>query len=353
VNRKKSPHKNPKDDIMKSAKYVTALALVLFAFSDEPAFGQTHPAGVAEIQARHDRAFIGELAEYLQKNPKADDRDQAYAALFNKAIEHDWFSEVEALAAEYLKSDPDGPVKALAQIIQTMAHAHAGKFDLALGRFRELMQGLGQNEQEEFAASFSENLAAAAVAAGEVATARQVYTTLLARFGESPNLRQKTQAELKRLEKVGKPAPVFATENIKGSPLRLADYRGKYVLIDFWATWCAPCLSELPRLQSAYRTYKDAGFEIISVSLDENKAAVVDFAKVRNIPWPQVHNASSRADLVEAFGVITIPAAYLIDPEGVIVRLDLRGKALDDALSRLIKGAPQTARQNPGSATVR
>ena len=123
----------------------------------------------------------------------------------------------KSLAGQYLKSDPDGPVKALAQIIQTMAHAHAGKFDLALGRFRELMQGLGQNDQEEFAASFSENLAATAIAAGEVATARQVYTTLLARFGESPNLRQKVQAELKRLDKVGKPAPAFTTEDIKGS----------------------------------------------------------------------------------------------------------------------------------------
>jgi peroxiredoxin len=339
---------------MKPAKSVIAAAILFFTVIHIPARGQApSPTGVAEIQARHDRAFIAELAQYLQKYPKADDRDQAYAALFNKAIEHDWFSDVEELAGHYLKSDPEGPVKALAQIIQTMAHAHAGKFDVALGRYRELMQGLGQNDQEEFAASFSENLAATAVAAGEVATARQVYTTLLARFGESPNLRQKIGAELKRLDKVGKPATAFATENIKGGPVRLADYRGKYVLLDFWATWCAPCLSELPRLQSAYATYHNAGFEIIGVSLDENKAAVIDFTKVRKIPWPQVHNASSSFDLVEAFGVITIPAVYLIDPEGVIVRLDPRGKALDDTLSRLFKRPPQTAREKPSAASVR
>jgi peroxiredoxin len=295
------------------------------------------PAGVAAIQARHDRAFIQELTDYLQKNPAAEDREQAYAALFNKAIEHDWFNDTEELARQYLKSDPDGPVKALAQIILTMARASAGQFDQALIRFRELMQGVSQNEQEEFATSFSENLAAAAITAGEFNAAREVYTTLLARFSDSPNLRQKVQAELKRLDKVGKPAPAFAAEDLKGQPIRLAAYRGKFVLIDFWATWCAPCISELPRLQAAYRTYHDGGFEIISISLDENKTAVADFARVRSLPWPQLHNASSSADLVEAFGVITIPAVYLVDPEGTIVRLDLRGKSLDETLSRLIK----------------
>jgi len=337
---------------MTFAKCLTATALVMSAFMLNEARGQTSLAGVAEIQARHDRAFVTELAQYLQKNPKADDRDQAYAALFNKAIEHDWFSDVEELAGHYLKSDPDGPVKALAQIIQTMARAHAGHFELALARFRELMQGIDQNEQEEFASSFSENLAATALAAGEIATARQVYTTLLARFGESPNLRQKIQAELKRLDRVGKPAPAFATLDLAGRSIRLTDYRGKFVLVDFWATWCTPCISELPRLQTAYRTFHDAGFEIIGVSLDENKTAVADFAKARNIPWPQVHNASSSVDLVELFGVITIPAVYLIDPEGTVVRLDLRGKVLEDTLPRLMKRPAQTAREKTGSAAA-
>ena len=337
---------------MKTKVYRAALALAAYAFIHPQAPAQTAAAGVAEIQARHDRAFIHELAQYLQKNPKADDRDQAYAALFNKAIEHDWFGDVEALAGHYLKSDPDGPVKALAQIIQTMARAHAGQFELALKHFRVLMQGLGQDEQEEFAASFSENLAATAVAAGDVATAREVYNTLIARFGNSPNLRQKVQAELKRLDTVGKPAPQFSAADLAGSPVSLASYRGKYVLIDFWATWCSPCIAELPRLQAAYKNYHDSGFEIISVSLDENKSAVTDFVKARNIPWPQIHSASTSADLVSAFGVITIPAVYLIDPQGSIVRLDLRGKALDETLNRLLKQAPRTARENPAPRAV-
>src|SRR5262249_31523416 len=147
-------------------------------------------ASVAEIQARHDRALIRELSEYLTARPRADDRDQAFAALFNKAIEHDWFAEVEDLGRQYVKSDPDGPVKALAQIVQPMARAQAGRYDEALARSRELIKGLDAGEQEEFATSFSDSFAGQAIAAGEYGIARQAYASLLDRFGESPSLRQ-------------------------------------------------------------------------------------------------------------------------------------------------------------------
>jgi peroxiredoxin len=314
-----------------SVVLVMLVAVSRAALADPPA------TSVAEIQARHDQAFIRELKEYLSRNPRAADRDQAYAALFNKAIEHDWFAESEELGRQYLKLEPDGPVKALAQIILTMARAHAGHFDDALVRFRELIQGLDQSDQEEFAASFSDSLAQAAVAAGDFGVARQVYAALLQRFGDSPNLRQKVESDLKRLDRVGKPAPAFVAADIQGQPVRMAGLRGKYVLIDFWATWCAPCINELPRLQAAYQSYKDAGFEIIGVSLDESKSAVVDFVKARKLPWPQIHNSGGTVDLVDAFGVSSIPAAYLVDPAGTIIRLDLRGKALDETLARLIK----------------
>jgi peroxiredoxin len=320
--------------------------LAALSFIAAPAARGAEPpvASVAEIQAKHDRALIRELSEYLAAHPKADDRDQAYAALFNKAIEHDWFAEVEDLGRQYLKTDPDGPVKALAQIIQTMARAQAGRYDEALARFRELLAGIDANEQqEEFASTFSDTFATSAIAAGEYNVARQAYAALLNRFGESPNLRQKVQGDLKRLDQVGKTAPSFTAEDIQGRTIRTADYRGKYVLLDFWATWCGPCVAELPRLQAAHRTYHDAGFEIIGISLDESKDAVVDFVKSRKIPWPQVHNAGGATDLVQAFGVISIPATYLIDPQGTIVRLDLRGKALDDALARLIRRPSVTA----------
>ncbi len=294
---------------------------------------------VAAIQARHDHALIRELEEYLLKNPRALDRDQAHAMLFNKAIEHDWFAETEESAARYLKAEPNGPVRALAQIIQTMARAHAGQFDVALKRYRELMEGIGQSDQEEFATSFSESLAQAAVAAGSYNTAREVFRTLGAKFGENPSVTRKVEAELKRLDLVGKLAPAFEVRDLAGKLLKRDAFRGKYVLVDFWATWCSPCIAELPRLQKAYEAHHADGLEIMGVSLDESKTAVLDFVKARKIPWPQVHNATTNADLVEAFAVFSIPATYLIDPEGTIIRIDPRGKGLDQALGAIFKTA--------------
>lgn len=295
------------------------------------------PESVAEIQNRHDRAFVRELSEYLIRNPKAEDREQAHAALFNKAIEHDWFAEHEEAANRYLRDEPDGPVRALAQIIAVMARAEAGKYPEALTRFKELMLGLGSSDQEEFALSFAETFAASAVTAGEIDAARQTYQTLAEAFPNSGDLGERVKAELGRLDRVGKPVANVEAQDLGGKTIRLDGLKGKYVLVDFWATWCGPCLVELPRLQEAYRKLHDSGLEIVSVSLDETRSAVVDFVKVRQLPWIQFHNGTAGADLVEAFGVTSIPASYLIDPEGTIIRLDLRGPALDSVLAKLIK----------------
>jgi glycosyltransferase involved in cell wall biosynthesis/peroxiredoxin len=295
------------------------------------------PASVAELQTAHDRALLRDLAAYIAAKPKAPDLDQAYLALFDKAIEHDWFLEHEETARRYLATFPDGPVRALAQIVATMARAQAGQFGEALQQYQKLMSGLGKSEQEEFAAQFTDSLAQAASTAGAYDIARQVYETLLERYSESPTLRQKVRDELNRLAKVGKPAPRLVVRDVEGTTLRIDDLRGRYVLIDFWATWCGPCVAELPRVQAAYAKYHDAGFDVVGVSLDETKAAVQDFVRTRKLPWRQVHNASCGSDFVEAFGVGAIPATFLLDPQGTIIRLELRGPALDRVLAQLLK----------------
>jgi len=192
---------------LKTRSLLLLLASIVGPLVGSPAAQEAADVSVAEILDRHDRALIRDLGAYLRKNPKAEDRDQAYASLFNKAIEHDWFKENEDLALGYLNSDPDGPVKALAQIIATMARAGAGQFDMALARHRDLMSGLGKADQEDFAVSFSDTFASAAMTAGEFETVRKIYQSLSERFSESTTVRDKVAKEVARLDRVGQPVP--------------------------------------------------------------------------------------------------------------------------------------------------
>lgn len=318
--------------------YRTISALTLLAFVTAPALGADEPKDVAGIQAAHDRALIRDLMAYLAKNPQAVDAEQAYMKVFDKVIEHDWFAENEAIARKYLAEQPEGPVRSLAQIVGTMAHAQAGRYADALGSFNALMAGLGGSDQEEFASNFADTLADSAMAAGQTDVARKVYQGLLKKFGgESPNLAQKVKDDLAMLDRVGTRVPSVAVNDLAGAPLRLTDLRGKYVLVDFWATWCAPSLVEFPRMQTLHAKYRAKGFEVVGVSLDESKAALVDFLAARKLPWRQVHNGTAGGDLVEAFGVRTLPATFLVSPEGTIIRLGARGPALEKALDALIR----------------
>lgn len=312
---------------------IGALALVLpLLAADGP-----QDTSVATILAEHDRALVRDLAKYVREHDQASDLEQAYQALFQRLIDNDWFTEYEPLARRYLDTSPTGAARPLAQIVATMARAESGDHAQALITFRSLLQGLNDPAQEEFAVNFADALAASATRAGAYAVTRGAYEALLKQFSASPTLRQRVQAELARLDLIDKPLPDVVFKDIDGKPLRLSDLRGKFVLVDFWATWCEPCLAELPQLRAAYDQYRANGFEVIAVSLDESVKPLAEFIRDRKLPWRQVHNATCENDLVALFQIGSIPSNVLIGPDGRALRLDLRGPTLADALAALIK----------------
>ncbi|MFC0515299.1 redoxin family protein [Mucilaginibacter angelicae] len=135
---------------------------------------------------------------------------------------------------------------------------------------------------------------------------------------------------------VGKPAPVFTQNDVNGKPVSLTDLKGKYVLVEFWASWCAPCRAGNPNLLKQYQLYKDKGFEIISVSLDNVKEKWVDAIAKDGLPWIHVSDLKGWNNAVgRLYGVRAVPQSYLLDKDGKIIGNTLRDESLNAKLAEL------------------
>lgn len=140
--------------------------------------------------------------------------------------------------------------------------------------------------------------------------------------------------------KMGTMAPNFTQATPDGRQVSLTDYRGKYVLVDFWASWCGPCRQENPNLTKVYNAYKDKNFDVLGVSLDEarDRAKWVKAIQDDQLPWTQVAELKGwQSKAATAYFIKAIPQNFLVDPTGKIIAINLRGDALPETLARLVK----------------
>lgn len=138
---------------------------------------------------------------------------------------------------------------------------------------------------------------------------------------------------------IGAVAPDFTQNTPEGKPVKLSDFRGKYVLIDFWASWCGPCRQENPNVVKVYNQYKDKNFTILGVSLDNEKGreAWLKAIKDDQLSWTQVSDLQYwRNEVALQYGVQSIPQNFLIDPNGKIIAKNLRGEQLSAKLAEVI-----------------
>ena len=119
--------------------------------------------------------------------------------------------------------------------------------------------------------------------------------------------------------------------------MSVGNYKGKIVLVDFWATWCGPCVGELPNVLKTYEKYHAKGFEIVGVSLDSDKDKLTSFIKAKNMTWQQFFDGGGWKNKVSTqYTVHSIPATYLIGKDGKLLAKNLRGPALEEAVGKAL-----------------
>ena len=132
--------------------------------------------------------------------------------------------------------------------------------------------------------------------------------------------------------------PDFDEKDLEGKALSIGKYKGKVVLVDFWATWCVPCVMDLPEVSKVYDKFHDKGFEIVGISLDEDKAKLEQFVKQRKMPWPQFFDGKRWENkLATKYGVQSTPSGYLIDRHGKIIMALSHADGLEAAVAKALE----------------
>lgn len=174
--------------------------------------------------------------------------------------------------------------------------------------------------------------------------AYKAFGPLFAKSGNDGirQMAEKFAGTLRRLSLPGNPMEVRGTL-LNGQPFDQKTLAGKVVLVDFWATWCGPCVAEIPSVLEQYEKYHDKGFEVVGISLDQDRAALEQFVKEQKIPWPILFEPSEgdgwQHPLATFYGISGIPTVILLGRDGKVITLNARGERLGEELAKLFPNA--------------
>jgi thiol-disulfide isomerase/thioredoxin len=174
---------------------------------------------------------------------------------------------------------------------------------------------------------------------------KALYQKIVDLYPES-SAADSARGSLRRFEAIGKPFELAFTEAVSGSAIAMKDLKGKVVVVDFWATWCGPCVAEMPKMKSLYAEYKEKGVEFIGVSLDQKEGGLEklkDFVHKEGITWPQYFQGDGwQSKFSMSWGINSIPAVFVVDQEGKLYSVEARGK-LETMIPELLRrSAPKS-----------
>lgn len=325
---------------------------------------QQPAAGAATQQfANRDaaNAFYAERLRDLEKQHLAsltaiaareqgDAASTTYRLIFNLAVSRGLYPAAEK-AAEQAIATPElaSDARALAQLVNVMAEADRGQYDESFESLRKFLLARqadgnqGEPIAPETALAMGEAYFQRLVQGGRYDYAEKLCRSILENT-RNPALKSHFAERLARVQMLGKPAPAVSGTDVDGKTIQLADYAGKVVLVDFWATWCPPCSPQMLRLNALHEKFKDQGFEVVGVNLDAARQGAGDAQAVAStvrrflinhgVAWPSVLNG---AELAQTYGVRDIPANFLIGRDGKVIGFELSEQALVKAVAAAVE----------------
>lgn len=284
---------------------------------------------------------LAALRTYLKAKPA--DREKALIAAQDLAFRVEKWSDAVALGSEYVAEFASGRKLNAVKLVSARATARlGGKNEDARRLFSEVVDGTKDDPQSHFDALIA--LIDHEKDAGETDAARAALDRLAADFRSENGIEDFVKTQKQGLDLIGTEPKPFDVKDLDGKPLSIAALRGNVVLLDFWATWCGPCIGELPNVLRTYEKYRDKGFRIVGVSLDQDEQKLREFIAEQGMTWPQFFDGKGwQNELAQLYEVKSIPATWLLDTEGKIYRTGLRGDALDAAVEKLLAKPPATS----------
>jgi len=208
---------------------------------------------------------------------------------------------------------------------------------------KELTAHLAEKDLEPSDMGLAMNVGMTLERSGNTDLAVEAYSGFAKAFDGSDNEEVRQQGEMlqgcaRRLGLMGKKMEVLTGTTMDGDKFDWSSYRGKVVLIDFWATWCGPCRYELPNVKKNYERYHEKGFDVVGISVDRDRKAIEGFLKKEELPWTTLHEnkPGARHPMANYYGVVGIPTVILVDREGTVVSLRARGKELGRLLEEML-----------------